>query len=138
MFFGSAFNNFGVDLFLQAFIDLAVPPGPALAKGNPAVLQELTAQQLQERRAAAEAASSSSSNSSGSSSSSSGSSKKGAGAKGGSTGSSSVEGVVPPDSQHFSGLVFKLQANMDPKHRDKVGKKGAERGAGGCMASAGG
>jgi peptide subunit release factor RF-3 len=32
-----------------------------------------------------------------------------------------VEGVVPPDSQHFSGLVFKLQANMDPKHRDKVG-----------------
>lgn len=22
--------------------------------------------------------------------------------------------------QHFTGFVFKLQANMDPKHRDKV------------------
>jgi hypothetical protein len=29
-------------------------------------------------------------------------------------------GEVQPDSPHFSGLVFKLQANMDPKHRDKV------------------
>jgi peptide chain release factor 3 len=36
------------------------------------------------------------------------------------TGSTSIEGTVAPDSQHFSGLVFKLQANMDPKHRDKV------------------
>ncbi len=27
---------------------------------------------------------------------------------------------MQPDSPHFSGLVFKLQANMDPKHRDKV------------------
>ena len=31
-----------------------------------------------------------------------------------------MEGVVVPDSPHFSGLVFKLQANMDPRHRDKV------------------
>lgn len=128
MFFGSAFNNFGVDLFLQAFIGMAVAPGPAIARGNPAVLQPLTPEQLQERQAAAETASTSSSSSSNgasrtsSSSRSSSSGKKGAaGAKGGSTGSSSVDGVVPPDSQHFSGLVFKLQANMDPKHRDKVG-----------------
>jgi hypothetical protein len=120
MFFGSAFNNFGVDLFLQSFIDMAVAPGPAIAKGNPAVLQPLTAEQLQQRQQAAETASTSSSSSNGSSS------KKGSGAKGGSTGSSSIDGVVPPDSQHFSGLVFKLQANMDPKHRDKVG--------GGCNA----
>lgn len=28
--------------------------------------------------------------------------------------------VVEPESPHFSGLVFKLQANMDPRHRDKV------------------
>jgi len=116
MFFGSAFNNFGVDLFLQSFIDMAVAPGPAVAKGNPAVLQPLTAEQLMERRQQAEAATTSSSSSSGSSSSS----KKGAGGKGGSTGSSSIEGTVQPESQHFSGLVFKLQANMDPKHRDKV------------------
>lgn len=124
MFFGSAFNNFGVDLFLQTFISMAVAPGPAIARGNPAVLQPLTAEQLQERQAAAETASTSSSSSNGAGGSSSSSNKGATGAKGGSTGSSSVDGVVPPDSQHFSGLVFKLQANMDPKHRDKVGAEG--------------
>lgn len=119
MFFGSAFNNFGVDLFLQSFISMAVAPGPAIAKGNPAVLQPLTAEQLMERKQASQAASTSARTTTSSSNGSS--SKKGSAAKGGSTGSSSVDGVVPPDSQHFSGLVFKLQANMDPKHRDKVG-----------------
>jgi hypothetical protein len=98
---------------------MAVAPGPAIAKGNPAVLQPLTAEQLQQRQQAAETVSTSTSTSTSSGIGSS--SKKGSGAKGGSTGSSSVDGVVPPDSQHFSGLVFKLQANMDPKHRDKVG-----------------
>ena len=29
-------------------------------------------------------------------------------------------GSVAPTSTQFSGLVFKLQANMDPRHRDKV------------------
>jgi len=29
-------------------------------------------------------------------------------------------GTCEPVSPHFSGQVFKLQANMDPKHRDKV------------------
>lgn len=27
---------------------------------------------------------------------------------------------MQPEDQHFTGFVFKLQANMDPKHRDKV------------------
>ena len=29
-------------------------------------------------------------------------------------------GLVPPDSPRFSGFVFKIQANMDPRHRDRV------------------
>lgn len=29
-------------------------------------------------------------------------------------------GFVEPESSHFSGFVFKIQANMDPKHRDSV------------------
>jgi len=29
-------------------------------------------------------------------------------------------GEVSPDSPEFSGLVFKIQANMDPRHRDRV------------------
>ena len=32
----------------------------------------------------------------------------------------SVDGPVVPTRDSFSGFVFKLQANMDPKHRDRV------------------
>ncbi|GLI60750.1 hypothetical protein VaNZ11_002980 [Volvox africanus] len=64
VFFGSAMNNFGVELFLQTFIQLASKPaGPAQTRSGVA---------------------------------------------------------VSPSSPNFTGLVFKLQANMDPKHRDKV------------------
>jgi peptide chain release factor 3 len=31
-----------------------------------------------------------------------------------------LQGPVPPDRDHFSGVVFKIQANMDPAHRDRV------------------
>ncbi len=31
-----------------------------------------------------------------------------------------VDGPVEPDYPHFTGFVFKIQANMDPKHRDSV------------------
>ena len=32
----------------------------------------------------------------------------------------SVEGPVPPDHPAFSGFVFKVQANMNPRHRDRL------------------
>jgi peptide chain release factor 3 len=32
----------------------------------------------------------------------------------------SVQHAVSPDSENFSGFVFKIQANMDPRHRDRV------------------
>ena len=32
----------------------------------------------------------------------------------------STTGFVPTDSPVFSGFVFKIQANMDPKHRDRI------------------
>lgn len=31
-----------------------------------------------------------------------------------------ADGLVSPEDEHFTGFVFKLQANMDPRHRDKV------------------
>jgi peptide chain release factor 3 len=62
VFFGSAMNNFGVDLLLRRFLALAPPPAP--------------------RR--------------------------------------SGDAFVAPDAPGFSGFVFKIQANMDPKHRDHV------------------
>jgi peptide chain release factor 3 len=62
VFFGSAMTNFGVELFLQYFLEYALQPG----------------------------------------------------------GRESNLGNIEPDYPEFSGFVFKLQANMDPKHRDRV------------------
>ncbi|QDT17605.1 peptide chain release factor 3 [Alienimonas californiensis] len=31
-----------------------------------------------------------------------------------------VDGAVPPERPGFSGVVFKMQANLDPRHRDRV------------------
>ncbi len=62
VFFGSAMTNFGVQLFLDAFLDYALKPSPR----------------------------------------------------------SSTLGDIPPTHEDFSGFVFKLQANMDPRHRDRI------------------
>jgi peptide chain release factor 3 len=62
VFFGSASNNFGVQLLLDGFLRMAPPP---------------------------------------------------AGRKAGPT-------TVEPGDERFAGFVFKIQANMDPKHRDRM------------------
>jgi len=62
VFFGSALNNFGVEPFLAALVELAPPPGPRPSDG----------------------------------------------------------GTVDPAGSPFSGFVFKIQANMDPHHRDSM------------------
>jgi len=61
MFFGSAINNFGVESFLDRFLNYTLPPMPRV----------------------------------------------------------SDKGVVPVDSD-FSAFVFKIQANMNPAHRDRI------------------
>ena len=62
VFFGSAMNNFGVQLLLDGFLDYAIPPAPRM---------------------------------------------------------SSI-GIIRPEDDQFSGFIFKIQANMDPKHRDRI------------------
>ena len=62
IFFGSAMTNFGVELFLKAFLEYAQMPEAH---------------------------------------------------------NSSI-GIIEPTYEEFTGFVFKLQANMDPKHRDRV------------------
>jgi peptide chain release factor 3 len=62
VFFGSAMNNFGVEPFLDRFIDLAPSPSPRAAGDR----------------------------------------------------------VVDPVGDGFSAFVFKIQANMDPRHRDRI------------------
>ena len=68
VFFGSAVTNFGVQLLLDAFIEMAPPPTP----------------------------------------------REGARLSDGS------RIAVEPLSESFTGFVFKIQANMDPRHRDRV------------------
>jgi peptide chain release factor 3 len=62
VFFGSAINNFGVRELLDAFVELAPPPGPRETTSRP----------------------------------------------------------VSPEEAPFSGFAFKIQANMNPAHRDRV------------------
>jgi len=62
VFFGSAANNFGVQLLLDRFIELAPPPAARTSAGK----------------------------------------------------------TIEPESPEFSAFVFKIQANMNPKHRDRV------------------
>jgi len=62
VFFGSAVNNFGIQLMLDGFVEHSAPPGPR---------------------------------------------------------ESSI-GVISPELEAFSGFIFKIQGNMNPRHRDKV------------------
>ncbi len=62
VFFGSAINNFGVHLLLDAFLEYAPPPYPRLSN----------------------------------------------------------KGMIAPQHPSFSGFIFKIQSNMDPKHRDQI------------------
>jgi peptide chain release factor 3 len=62
VFFGSAMNNFGVQLLLDSFLERSAPPASHRAG----------------------------------------------------------ERVIRPDDAVFSGFVFKIQANMDPRHRDRI------------------
>jgi peptide chain release factor 3 len=62
VFFGSAVNNFGIQLLLDGFLDYALPPTPR----------------------------------------------------------QSSAGEINPDKNSFTGFIFKIQANMDPRHRDRI------------------
>ena len=62
VFFGSAVTNFGVEPFLDRFIELAPSPRARTTDAGP----------------------------------------------------------IPPDTPSFTGFVFKIQANMDPRHRDRI------------------
>jgi peptide chain release factor 3 len=62
VFFGSAVNNFGVQLLLDGFLEYAPEPAARIANGK----------------------------------------------------------TILPNDESFSGFIFKIQANMDPRHRDRL------------------
>jgi peptide chain release factor 3 len=80
VFFGSAINNFGVQLLLDGFLKHA--PGP---KGRNAAVADISTN-----------------------------------GDGESHPPTDVGSYVAPENPAFSGFIFKIQANMDPKHRDRI------------------
>ncbi|MBA3850707.1 MAG: peptide chain release factor 3, partial [Opitutus sp.] len=85
VYFGSAVNNFGVELLLNGFLQDSVPPAPRRA-----VVVDAAARPDQLSDAL------------------------------NSQPSTLNSRVVPVDYPRFSGFIFKIQANMDPKHRDRI------------------
>jgi peptide chain release factor 3 len=75
VFFGSAMNNFGVQMLLDGFLKYSSAPTPRKARAFK---------------------------------------------ENGQPDARNPERIVRPDDPAFSGFVFKIQANMDPKHRDRV------------------
>ena len=76
VYFGSAVNNFGIQLLLDGFLHDSVPPQP-----HKNAMLEISA---------------------------------------GHTNQPTVGPVVAVDYPRFSAFVFKIQANMDPRHRDRI------------------
>ena len=89
VYFGSAVNNFGVQLLLDGFLRDSVPPTPRRGLAA-AFVDEPEPDEAPEPLAADD----------------------GRGHNG--------RHPVPVTHDKFSGFIFKIQANMDPKHRDRI------------------
>ena len=88
VYFGSAVNNFGIQLLLDGFLKDSVPPQP---HRNAAVVPangKATRERIEVNAATAA--------------------------------SPAASAIVPIEYPKFSAFVFKIQANMDPKHRDRI------------------
>ena len=107
VFFGSALANFGVRMLLERFAQLA--PSPA---AQPVAEPPHSGSGAGERQRAGGRGS----QGAGERQRAGGRGSQGAGERQRAGG----RGLVRPIDAPFSGLVFKVQANMDPRHRDRV------------------
>ena len=91
VFFGSAMTNFGIEPFLDSFVDIAPAPGPRRITvgattppegGAPSSIVTTTPSTLVDP--------------------------------------SSPPATLAADDPEFSAFIFKIQANMDPRHRDRI------------------
>ena len=93
VYFGSAVNNFGVELLLDGFLRDALPPQPR----RNAAKSQVTSNKFQKD------------------------SSSGSAAQPLVTSDLPLDtSLVPVGHERFSGFIFKIQANMDPKHRDRI------------------
>jgi peptide chain release factor 3 len=84
VFFGSAINNFGVQLLLDGFLKHAPGPKGRNSASNAGQASSLSQTNGNENRQDA------------------------------------CPTFIAPEHPAFSGFIFKIQANMDPKHRDRI------------------
>ncbi len=88
VFFGSAMNNFGVQLLLDAFLARSLPPQPRTSvTGDWGTVNGASASHAPSNHPSP---------------------------------ITNHPNTVPLDAP-FSGFIFKIQANMDPRHRDRIG-----------------
>ena len=101
VYFGSAVNNFGVELLLNGFLRDAVPPQPrpnaAASRGSSHAPSARFQGSLDKEDVRAQPV-----------------------APVPSPEFAIENPLVPVDHGKFSGFIFKIQANMDPKHRDRI------------------
>jgi peptide chain release factor 3 len=93
VYFGSAVNNFGIQLLLDGFLKDSVPPAP---RRNAAAALKSQGTSIKYQDTARKADSP------------------------GTSDLSPETSLVPVGYERFSGFVYKIQANMDPKHRDRI------------------
>jgi peptide chain release factor 3 len=96
LFFGSAMTNFGVQLFLDKFCDMGTRPSGRLAAASTNTIKI------------------------GSKSSSSEAQDEGTRKNNNNDKDESSSLIISPNHHEFSGFVFKTQANLDPRHRDRL------------------
>ncbi|MDB6167335.1 MAG: peptide chain release factor 3, partial [Verrucomicrobia bacterium] len=96
VYFGSAVNNFGIQLLLDGFLKDSVAPQP---RHNAAAKRRDEGQGASDRKPRAPA---------------------GADSPAPPPSALVASPIVPVDHPRFSAFVFKIQANMDPKHRDRI------------------
>ena len=92
VFFGSGVNNFGVMEVLDALVDLAPSPQPRISTLVPAA----SASKVSNAANASDATTSAMAS------------------------KQPIVAVIRPEDSAFSGVVFKVQANMDANHRDRI------------------
>jgi peptide chain release factor 3 len=90
VYFGSAVNNFGIQLLLDGFLRDSVAPQPrrnafVAPRRGPIVIPPIRAETETESGPVV-----------------------------------AERPIVPVEYPRFSGFIFKIQANMDPKHRDRI------------------
>jgi peptide chain release factor 3 len=125
VYFGSAVNNFGVELLLNGFLRDALPPAPRRNAATASTRLQIPNPKFQVPSSKGQESGSKGQipNSKFQVPSSKGQDVPGDGLTGPLVtleSSPAASSLVPVDHEKFSGFIFKIQANMDPKHRDRI------------------